>query len=138
MTVKLALYKGKGKLFNRLVRWWTGSQYSHCELVVEGLWYSSSLMDGGVRRKHIDPRPGHWDFIELPFVSADQVRAYFYETDDDKYGVIGLITAQVFNRNRAQDHAQFCSQWCAAAMGIPNPASYSPRTLGEISRFLAL
>lgn len=34
MTVKLALYKGQGQLGNAVIRWWTRSEYSHCELVV--------------------------------------------------------------------------------------------------------
>lgn len=33
MVAQLALYKGKGKIGNAFIRWWTGSQYSHCELV---------------------------------------------------------------------------------------------------------
>lgn len=32
--IYLALYKGRGTLFNRLVRLWTRSKYSHCELVL--------------------------------------------------------------------------------------------------------
>jgi hypothetical protein len=58
MTVKLALYKGRGGIANAVIRWWTGSIYSHCELVVDGLCYSSSVMDKGVRRKQIDLADG--------------------------------------------------------------------------------
>ena len=50
-AVQLAMYKAKGDLFNGLIRWWTGSQYSHCELVVRGVCYSSTIRDGGVRAK---------------------------------------------------------------------------------------
>ena len=49
MSVQLALYKGRGTLFNALIRWWTRSPYSHCELVINGTCYSSSIRDGGVR-----------------------------------------------------------------------------------------
>ena len=41
--VSLALYVGKGKIGNWVIRKWTGSQESHCELVVDGLAYSSSI-----------------------------------------------------------------------------------------------
>lgn len=32
MTVQLAMYKGPGHAFNALTRFWTGSEYPHCEL----------------------------------------------------------------------------------------------------------
>lgn len=136
MTVKLALYKGKGLIFNRLVRWWTSSEYSHCELVIDQLAYSSSLMDGGVRKKWIDFKDEHWDFIELPWADADAVMGYFACTDDDKYGVLGLFKSQLLNRNKEFKGSQFCSEWCAAAVGLPNPSSYSPATLGQLCQWL--
>jgi hypothetical protein len=48
MSVQLALYKSHGNWVNRFIRWWTGSPYSHCELVINGTCYSSSVRDGGV------------------------------------------------------------------------------------------
>ena len=77
MTVQLALRKGDKRLSARLIQWWTNSAYSHCELVVEGWCYSSSVMDKGVRRKRIELRPDKWDVIELPWTSADDVRRFF-------------------------------------------------------------
>lgn len=136
MTVQLALYKGKGLLFNKLVRWWTSSPYSHCELVIDGLAYSSSLMDGGVRKKWIDFKPEHWDFVELPWADADAVTDYFAATDADKYGVLGLIKSQLLNRNKEFKGSQFCSEWCARALGIPSGGIYSPDTLVKLCRWL--
>lgn len=130
--VKLALYKGKGQIGNAAIRWWTGSQYSHCELLVDGWCYSSSVMDKGVRRKLIDTDSGHWDCIELPWVDAQKVIAYFEATDYQRYGWLGLIRSQLFNRGRAQHGAQFCSEWCANALGLPNASSYSPASLGRL------
>lgn len=132
MTVKLALYKGRGGIGNAIVRWWTGSIYSHCELVVDGLCYSSSVMDKGVRRKQIDLADGKWDLVDLPWADRDVVVEYFQDTDHHAYGWLGLITAQLFNRNQGVAGTQFCSQWCASAAGIPNAASYSPGSLGRI------
>lgn len=67
--MKLALYKstrpGLPGLYNRLVRWWTDSEYSHCELVFsDGMCGSSSWLDGGVRLKRIELDPDHWDVID--------------------------------------------------------------------------
>jgi hypothetical protein len=131
MTVKLALYKGRGGIANAVIRWWTSSIYSHCELVVDGLCYSSSVMDKGVRRKQIDLAAGKWDLIDLPWADRDTIVEYFQATDHHVYGWLGLITAQLFNRNQGVSGTQFCSQWCAAAIGLPNTASYSPGSLGR-------
>ena len=45
--IRLAFYKGKGDWVDKLVRWWTKSQYSHVEVVVGNTWISSSPRDGG-------------------------------------------------------------------------------------------
>lgn len=47
MTVQLALRKHDDRIGSRLICWWSGSIYSHCELVVAGVCYSSSILDRG-------------------------------------------------------------------------------------------
>jgi len=136
MTVQLALRKNDTRIAARAIQWWTGSIYSHCELVVDGWCYSSSAMDKGVRRKQINLDPEKWDVIALPWVRGEDVLAYFEFTDHHFYGWAGLVYSQVFNRNWSGESHQFCSQWCASAMGLPNPASYSPGTLADIARFV--
>lgn len=135
--VRLALYKARGQVGNALIRWWTGSPYSHCELVIDGWCYSSSLQDGGVRRKRIDLDPARWDVLDLPWADAGAVLRYFRRTDHHRYGWLSLIASQIFNGNWSGHDAQFCSEWCAAALGIPNPPTYSPETLGDACRWLA-
>lgn len=133
MTVQLALYKGEGQIGNAFIRWWTSSVYSHCELVVDGVCYSSSVMDKGVRAKNIDLYDGKWDIIELPWVSPLAVLDHFQRTQDDAYGWPSLIGSQLVNRNHATDHASFCSEWCAKAMGLPCPSIFSPASLGKFA-----
>jgi hypothetical protein len=128
-VVQLATYKGKGLVGNALIRWWTGSHYSHCELVVDGMCYSSSVMDKGVRSKEINLKDGNWTLINLPWVDGEVVKGYFYNTDIQTYGWFGLLCSQLFNRNCKEEGAQFCSEWCASAIGLPNTPSYSPYTL---------
>lgn len=136
MTVKLALYKGKGTIANTAIRQWTSSQYSHCELVVDGWCYSSSVMDRGVRRKLIDLDSGNWDVIELPWADPEYVRDYFDRTDDQSYGWGALITSQLLNLGISGSKSQFCSEWCANALQVPNASAYSPHTLLELCEFI--
>jgi hypothetical protein len=143
MPVQLALYKGKGQLGNAAIRWWTGSQYSHCELAVDGWCYSSSVMDKGVRRKRVGPGKDeislgedHWDLIELPWADGAAIVRYFEATDSDVYGWPSLIASQVFNRNRPTQHAAFCSEWCARALSLPSPSIYNPATAGVFCNWM--
>jgi hypothetical protein len=97
-----------------------------------------------VRRKRVGPGADeitlgadHWDVIELPWADPAAVLEHFDHTDPDRYGWPSLIMSQVFNRNRQVQHAAFCSEWCAAALGLPSPASYSPHTIGELCGWLS-
>lgn len=138
MTVQLALRKHDTRLMARFIQYWTGSIYSHCELVVDGLCYSSSVMDGGVRRKLAGEGEGRisldtdkWDLIDLPWADGEAIAAYFEATDHHRYGWPSLILSQLLNLNRPVKGAQFCSEWCAAALGLPATSSLSPPTLGD-------
>lgn len=77
MAAAIALYKGPAKGLTRTlghwaIRLWTWSRWSHAELVIDGVCYSSSMRDGGVRAKAIELDSGHWDV--LPIV-CDEGRA---------------------------------------------------------------
>lgn len=128
--MRLALYKGKGQIGNAIIRWWTKSPYSHCEVVIDGIGYTSSLMDGGVRAKHIDFDPEKWDFVDLPWASEPRVEQLYALTQAEPYGWLDLFKRQFFNRP-GNDRGWFCSEWCAAALCLPNPQLYSPATLGD-------
>lgn len=132
MSVQYAMFKGKGMVGNALVRWWKRSIYSHCELVVDGVCYSSSVMDGGVRRKQIDLKPENWDLIEIPWADKQAVLKYFDQTEGQRYSWLALIASQFFAAEYDEPKASFCSEWCAAALGIPTPQIYSPEALGRL------
>lgn len=139
--MKAAFYKGTrpglAGIYNRLVRWWTKSPYSHVELIFyEGkrlngsLAASASNMDGGVRTKVIEFDPDRWDFIELPDSLEDRAWQWFCKHDGAPYDLVGnlqFVLAPI-------PHSQlrwFCSEAVAAALGIPDPWRYSPGTLAS-------
>ena len=71
MMMQAAFYKGRKRLFNRLTAWWLRGSYSHTELVLgyddagQAICASSSMMDGGVRVKHMTLNPDHWDIVPV-------------------------------------------------------------------------
>ena len=129
--VRLALYRPH-KWWNiggRLIAFWTKSEFSHCELEVDGECYSSSIRDGGVRAKRIDLLARHWHVINLPWADPLRIRLLYQETRKHRYGWLDLIGSQFFNARRQDSGRWFCSEWCAAALGIPSPELYSPGSL---------
>ena len=128
--MKLAFYKGKGTIVDKLIRWWTKSKYSHVELVINTDWYSISPRDSEVRCKQIHAKEGNWDFVDLPKTKdVEYVKKFYEQTKGAKYDWLGIFLSQLIplgiqNRNR-----WFCSEWCAEALQITNSNSYSPQDL---------
>lgn len=128
MSVRLAMYKARGNWLNRLICWWTGSQYSHCELVIHGVCFSSSVRDGGVRGKCMALPAGSWDVIPIPWADADSVTQWFADHERDRYGWLDLLTGQLLGMQRDY-RGVFCSEACAKALGLRNATRMSPQGL---------
>ena len=138
--MKAAFYKGTrpgvAGIYNRLVRWWTSSPYSHVELVVStGRAWSASFEDGGVRSKLIDFDPAKWDLVDLPAHLEQPALEWFTKHRGAKYDVMGnlqfVLAAFPHSRER-----WFCSEAVAAALGVPDPWRYDPATLAILLPFL--
>lgn len=131
--MKLAFYKPKDRLFNRIVAWWTHGEYSHVEIAIHqnagGMWWcgSSSNRDGGVRRKYLDLTPDKWDLLDYDGDEAE-VTAWFDAHSREKYDLLGLFG--FFGRRGTQDQKKwFCSEAVAAALGLNEPWRYDPNSL---------
>lgn len=136
--VRLALYRGRGDALDALIRVWTRSAYSHCEIVLpDGRWVTSSPRDGGVVSRYLDCVPGEWDFIDLPWVSVATVESLFEQERGAGYDWIGLLGSQVLPVGIQSSTRWFCSEFCAAVMGFENPQRFSPGALGEVARWAA-
>ena len=79
-----------------LIRKFTKSKYSHCEIAVQiknsdsYLCFSSSFRDGGVRAKVITLQEHHWDFIKVN-VAEDKLYEFFDNTVGMKYDLLGCL-----------------------------------------------
>ena len=132
MTIHLAAYRPhrRSDILGRLVCWWTGSTFSHCELVVDGACYSSSARDGGVRAKWIDLDQPWWHLVEIPERYRDGILAHFDATVGTPYGWIDILCSQIL-RLPIKSRGYFCSEWCAAALGLPEPTTWTPGMMVE-------
>lgn len=122
--MKIALYRGRDRLFDRLIQWWTRSDYSHCEVVFaengdSGQSYcaSSSYLDGGIRFKWMVLKPEKWDIVEI---DGDEVAAFawFAQRLGRPYDVRGIIGCALRFIPASVDK-WFCSSAIADAVGWP-------------------
>ena len=146
-TVYLALYKGRrdgawyqpkvaaARLSDWIIRTLTRSPYSHCEIAVDkgnGQYncYSASIRDGGVRLKTM-PLPAYkWDLIPVKQQDAYiDVLNYFAQTRGKPYDFIGACGVVLGIKGSLKKW--FCSEWCAAALGVQYPDRYSPQALAN-------
>lgn len=146
MTVYLASYKAPGTFVDKFIRFWTGREHSHTELVIDGVGYSSSGRDKGVRRKEMAFPPEKWDLDPLPWADVEYALAYFQLTRKYRYGYFRLVLTQMFNLGSNENllgrlwrvlrlkPTPFCSDWVAAALKIPSPGIYNPGSLRDLCR----
>ncbi|MDT3721410.1 hypothetical protein [Pseudomonas oryzihabitans] len=134
--IRLALYKAPGDTYDRLIRAWTRSPYSHCELVLpDGRFVTSSPRDDGVRAKVIDQDPAVWDFLPLPWIQAAHVEQLLEQETGAGYDWLGILGSQVLPAGIQSRSRWFCSEFCAQTLGLPLPQRYSPGQLAEAVRW---
>ena len=143
-TVYLALYKGHrdgawyqpnvaaARLGDWLIRTFTRSPYSHCEIAGnkgngQYACYSASLRDGGVRCKTMPLPADKWDLIPIRQNVYADVLNYFGRTQGEPYDFIGACGVVLGIKGSLKKW--FCSEWCAAALGLQYPDRYSPQGL---------
>lgn len=135
--VYFAAYMGKKRLIDKMIRWWTNKPYPHIELVVNSTCYSSSHIDKGVRKKLIDTSDrSKWCVEEIPWTLSSQILDYYQKTKHRKYGYLDILYKQILRTNISTGRGDFCSEWCAAALNIPNASSLNPGELVELIRFI--
>lgn len=126
--MQIALYKGPPKndllhtISHYATRLWTWSKYSHAELVIDGICYTSSSRDGGVRWKEIDLNSGRWDVFEISKDDSLKEKAlkWFSDHDEDKYDYRNILRF-VFPFVGHDKHKWVCYEAVGAALGIERP-----------------
>ena len=126
MSLSLALYKGPPSdllhiIGHNATKLWTWSKYSHAELVIDGVCWSSSARDGGVRSKVIDLDSGKWDVVKLTdnLLIKSNALLWFKQHEGDEYdyrNILRFVIPIVGHDKRKW----VCYEACAAALGIGN------------------
>lgn len=131
MKTELAFYKAEGNYFDKLIRWWTKSKYSHVEIVYGDKWYSSSYRDDGVRVKAMKaPNPDSWDYVEVD-VDPDRLEDVYMKHVGKGYDWLGIALSEWLPLGIQNDYKCYCSEFCAEVIGL-GKTNISPKRLHEI------
>ena len=136
MMMQVASYKGRKRLFNRITAWWLRGPYSHVELVLgydeagQAICASSSMMDGGVRVKHMRLDPAHWDLVEVN-APAQRAWTWLHQHEGVGYDYLGLLgfVARAIGHNPKRF---VCSEAVAEMLGISDPWRFDPCSLHAV------
>lgn len=131
MSVKIAFYHGPPSTFmgwvaHVAIAARSLSTVTHVELVVDGVCYTSSGQDGGVRRKIIDLNDGRWEVFDLydkDGILRNRILEFYEETQDIKYGWKDILT-YALPFVPPDDNRYICSEWCVEALGWSHIATY--------------
>ena len=136
----LLFYKGtkkenpKSLIWDNLICLITGSRFSHVEIAYEKSMsayhcWSSSVRDGGVRKKWIDTSTDRWVIIEVPNAVSEDLAIQEAGKKYDYVGLVGtVIKLKQFSRNRKW----FCSEIVAEILSIKDSWKYSPEAVYKL------
>lgn len=125
---RIAFYKGNETWLGKIIRWWDHGPYSHCELVFSDGTWGTAFYKRGVVLWTRDGLPENWDFIELPAHLEAEARKWFEEHNGKSYDYVGLLRFVFDFLNPSRDK-WFCSNACAAALGLVDGWRTSPNGL---------
>ena len=116
--IRVAFYKGNGTIFDKLIRWWTRSKYSHVEIIIDNIWYSASPRAGCVRAAYIDAINNHWDYIIIScsLQTKQEILNAINSQLGKPYDIIGILLSQIFPLGVDDPSAWFCSELCSCAL----------------------
>ena len=137
--LKLAFYIGKksrnpkATALDRIICFFTKSSYSHVELIYEldhatmhAKTWSSSPLDGGVRKASIQLNPQRWEVYTIEGVhTSEQLHEWFTAHEGKKYDWMGAIGVK-FRVFKQHHNKWFCSEIIASYLGLKRPHRISP------------
>ena len=128
--MKIHFYKARnGKIGDKIVG--IVSIFSHVELEIDGVFYSSSNRDGGVRSKIIDTsNEKKWVSFELKNnIDRNICLNYFKSVEGQKYDWLNIFFSQIIKLNIQSNNKQICSEFVGNCLGLEDSYKYSPESL---------
>lgn len=128
--IKVHFYKARaGKIGDKIVG--LVSVFSHVELEINGVCYSASNRDGGVRSKVIDTSNAQkWLSFDLKKdIEVNRCLLYFESVRGQKYDWLNIFFSQIIKLNIQSSNKQICSEFVGNCLQLDNAYKYSPEAL---------
>ena len=128
--IKIHFYKARnGKIRDKIVG--LVSVFSHVELEINGVCYSASNRDGGVRSKVIDTsNKQKWVSFDLKKdIDVNRCLLYFETVRCQRYDWLNILLTQLIKLDIQSDNKQICSEFVGNCLQLDNAYKYSPETL---------
>ncbi len=136
--MKIVFQKKATGLFDVLIRWWTKSPYSHCELLFDDGNSYSSMAGVGTRFIKFEPyNAAYWDVLDLPTSKDEDIVMHEFCIFElgCKYDWYGILASQIIKAARSSKTKWFCSEICTATLQRVGyfegsvPSTFSPGKL---------
>ena len=120
----------------RAVQRGTYRRVTHSEAIIEEhgdgtvTIASSSLRDGGVRRKRVALKPGNWLISDVPSWNVEHAKALLAATEGMPYDLLGAVATVLPTRQSGTRY--FCSEWVGAPF-LKSPHTFGPAHLAAIT-----
>jgi hypothetical protein len=123
--MKVIFWKNKKSFVSKLIRFWTNSPYSHCELLFsDGTRFGIDLNQKAKFYKNTDY--DNWDVLEFEGGNEEVTRNSCNELVGCNYDLFGVIFCQIFPWGWEDPVKWFCSELCVDRLQV---GSY-PQVLG--------
>lgn len=115
MIVAFKNKQSKPDLTNKLIGFWTKSEWVHVEMLLTDphIAVTSRPADSGVWAKNWDSilaNDNLWEFYEVPVTSDRDVWKFLMEQTDKSFNYLGLVAGQVLGSSMNRTDAWFCSE----------------------------
>lgn len=119
MEIRVLFYTAEGRLIDKIIRWFTGSKYSHCEILFpSGKMFSSDAWGGGVRyTKQYTLQ--NWDIVPIR-ITAEEHKTLVDWCDwkiGSPYDWTGALAFAIPFLEQSTDK-WFCSELCGEALRL--------------------
>lgn len=116
----IAFYKGNG-FVSRLIKFWTRSKYSHCELVFSNGSSFSADTKMPMHTRFANSKymvAAEWDFIHIAVTKEGETKIKNFCIDELRcaYDWTGIVLSQFIPLGYHNKTKWFCSEVCVAAL----------------------
>lgn len=144
-TVKIAFFRSNRGIRNKTIKWWTGSDIVHAEIILpDNSMIGISPEDSSrVRRKKVNKEfeeNENWSFISIDLLPEQfkLLLCFFEMTHGMKYDWSGMLLSHLTPFYVKHDRKWYCSQWiaCALTYARVHPLFYNKINPGKLHDIL--